>query len=213
MAALFAGGFVHLVRSIDRPYYNPYDVTARAFAREFWPARSAAEVVCPLRDAGIRDSNWVNLNAAFYLCNQEIYTPRRQRHAGPDWNAISAEHPLRRAWSIRGRRSPARRSLRGKRRCLAPFTLRRIDDLPLTMLQPSTKVEHLRHLEFVPRAPEIARGTERPMRGVERPMRVVKISAVLDNADEGASVLEFVGARHVRVCGSAVIESQTGVVT
>ena len=158
-AALFAGGFVHLARSIDRPYYNPYDVTARAFAREFWPAQErAAEIICPLRDAGIRDPNWVNLNAAFYLCNQEIYTPRRQRRAGLDWNAISAEHPLRCVvYPGTSITSPA--FLAWKETFLARFTLRKLDDLPLTMLQPSTKVEHLLILEFVPRSPEIARGT------------------------------------------------------
>ncbi len=47
---------------------------------------------------------------------------------------------------------------RGKDAILARYRPRRLDDLPLTMLQPSTKVEHLLIFEFVPKAPEIARG-------------------------------------------------------
>jgi hypothetical protein len=159
-AGLFAGGFVHLARSMDRPFYNPYDVSARAFAREFWPALGReAEIVCPLRDAGIRDENWVNLNSAFYLCNQEIYTPQRQHRAGVNWNAISADHPLRcMVYPGTSVDNPAFLAWKGD--LLSRFTLQRLDDLPLTMLKPSTKVEHLLIFEFVPRPSEVARGTE-----------------------------------------------------
>jgi hypothetical protein len=157
-AGLFAGGFIHLARSMERPFYNPYDVSARAFAREFWPAQEQeAEIICPLRDSGIRDENWVNLNSAFYLCNQEIYTPRRQRRAGVDWNAISADHPLR-CMVYPGTSVNNPEFVAWKDDLQSRFTLQRLDDLPLTMLKPSAKVEHLLIFEFVPKQPEIARG-------------------------------------------------------
>ncbi len=159
-AALFVGGFYHLTSSIQQPYYNPYDISARAFAREFWPAQEReAEVICPLRDAGARDPKWVNLNAAFYLCNQEIYSPRRQRRAAPDWGAVSDKHPLRcMIYPGASIDSPAFRAWQDA--ILARYRPRRLDDLPLTMLQPSTKVEHLLIFEFVPKPPEIAEGVE-----------------------------------------------------
>jgi hypothetical protein len=96
LLALVAVGVVPLAADIPRPYRAIQARRAREFARRFWPGLTRdAEPVCLLWDLGIGRWNSINLNVAVYLCNQKIYSPRRNRGEGPRWEAVTESHPLR----------------------------------------------------------------------------------------------------------------------
>jgi hypothetical protein len=95
--AAFAAGL--MVQDLVQPYRSEHDRRVREFARWFWQDNAIdAELVCALTD--MRQTffrhTYLWRGIAQYLCNQRIYSPNR-RVAGkvPDWDAISADHPLR----------------------------------------------------------------------------------------------------------------------
>ncbi len=78
------------------PCFFLVDIQARAFARQFWPnLEQNAEVACSRLDFQIQNPRTLNLRTAIHVCNQSIYSPSRALGRAPDWNAVSAEHPLR----------------------------------------------------------------------------------------------------------------------
>jgi hypothetical protein len=83
---------------LTRPYRTPWDRTGRDFARWFWTELAAdAELVCLTTDLGIplESKAWSYDGLDQYLCYQRIYSPRHAKHRPPNWNAVSASHPLR----------------------------------------------------------------------------------------------------------------------
>ena len=94
-AGLVAVGVVPLVGSFQRPYRAYHAEAARDFARRFWPEIGrGAEVACLRWDYGVADWDSIHLGIAVSLCNEAIYSPSR-KNGGPNWNAVSEEHPLR----------------------------------------------------------------------------------------------------------------------
>ncbi|MEK6237895.1 MAG: hypothetical protein N2C14_24555, partial [Planctomycetales bacterium] len=81
------------------PYKTLTDRRARDFARWFWNnAEFEGEAVCLKGDLGLDYSpdtfsqlSW----SAMYLCNREIYSPRRRSGKPIEWDAVSRKHPLR----------------------------------------------------------------------------------------------------------------------
>ena len=89
-------GIVPVAADAFHPYRAIHAYRARQFAREFWPLFAHdAEPVCLRWDLGIPEWNSANLNVAVYLCNQRIYSPRRQQLGNPGSHPVSASHPLR----------------------------------------------------------------------------------------------------------------------
>jgi hypothetical protein len=91
-------GLCRLGNDLGHPYRTPWDRTAREFARWFWEEMSAdGEVVCVRSDLGIpfRSGGWAYDGADQYLCYQRIYSRRHREGLAPNWEAISAKHPLR----------------------------------------------------------------------------------------------------------------------
>jgi len=88
-----------MVRDVCRPQKTFSDARHRDFARWFWfNAEFEGETCCVLTDLkqvfapeALKDLNWT----AMYLCNQKIYSPRRQRNESVQWDRISDRHPLR----------------------------------------------------------------------------------------------------------------------
>ncbi len=88
-----------MARDLYRPTKTLSDSRHRDFARWFWfNASLEGETCCVLNDLGLElgqgaltELNWT----AMYLCNQEIYSPRRQKHEPIHWDRITADHPLR----------------------------------------------------------------------------------------------------------------------
>lgn len=94
-----AAGAASIARDVWRPYKTASDMRARAFARWFWfNAESEGEAVCLKTDLGLnlspdayRRLSWT----AMYLCNQQIYSPRRRAGIPPRLEQISESRPLR----------------------------------------------------------------------------------------------------------------------
>jgi hypothetical protein len=96
LVVLVAIGVVPVAADAFHPYRAIHADRARQFARHFWPEIAQdAEPVCLRWDFGIPEWNSANLNVAVYLCNQMIYSPRRQHPGNPGSLAVSASHPLR----------------------------------------------------------------------------------------------------------------------
>ena len=98
LVGLFAGGLISGGQFVSKPFINPYDVKARAFARTFWVEQAeGSEVACLMHDFGVYERTYLNLYSAIYLCNQMIYAPSRRPdlNAGPRWDRITTSHPLR----------------------------------------------------------------------------------------------------------------------
>lgn len=97
LLALIAIGTI--ARDFCLPYKSATDRRYRDFARWFWfSMESSGEVVCLQTDLNLdfapgtfRDLGW----SAMYLCNQRIYSPRHARGEPVDWQAVSADWPLR----------------------------------------------------------------------------------------------------------------------
>lgn len=86
-------GVVPLVVDSFHPYRAVHAEKAREFARSFWPAFDRdAQPVCLRWDLGLGEWDSTNLNVAVYLCNQQIYSPRRRR---PERLDRSANQPVR----------------------------------------------------------------------------------------------------------------------
>jgi hypothetical protein len=103
-AVLVVAGLLVVVAvgSIARDFASPYrsrDVLGqRDFARWFWFNKEYnGEVACWEIDlaegAGSPVVGWPE--AAVYLCNRRIYSPRHARAEEVHWDRVSAEHPLR----------------------------------------------------------------------------------------------------------------------
>ena len=88
-----------IARDFCLPYKSATDRRYRDFARWFWfSLESSGEVACLKTDLRLdfapgtfRDLGW----SAMYLCNQRIYSPRHARGEPVDWQAVSADWPLR----------------------------------------------------------------------------------------------------------------------
>ena len=83
---------------LGHPYRAPWDRTGREFARWFWEEMpSGGEVVCVRSDLGIPlgPKRWYYDGADQYLCYQRIYSRRHRERRRPQWDRVSAEHPLR----------------------------------------------------------------------------------------------------------------------
>lgn len=97
LLSLIAAGTI--ARDFCLPYKSATDRRYRDFARWFWfSMESSGEVACLKKDLNIefapgtfRDLGW----SAMYLCNQRIYSPRCARGEPVDWQAVSADWPLR----------------------------------------------------------------------------------------------------------------------
>ncbi|HJT32137.1 MAG TPA: hypothetical protein VJ783_08840 [Pirellulales bacterium] len=97
LLALIAIGTI--ARDFCLPYKSATDRRYRDFARWFWfSMESSGEVACLQTDLMLdfapgtfRDLGW----SAMYLCNQRIYSPRHARGNSVDWQAVSADWPLR----------------------------------------------------------------------------------------------------------------------
>lgn len=87
-----------IARDFCLPYKSATDRRYRDFARWFWfSMESSGEVACLKTDLNLEfapgtfhDLGW----SAMYLCNQQIYSPRRARGEPVDWQAVSADWPL-----------------------------------------------------------------------------------------------------------------------
>ncbi len=80
-----------------QPYKTPYDRDHDHFARWFWTQMSyQAEVVCVESELGeeLFGGQWIEF-APEYRCYMHLYSPRHRRGEGPQWEAVSARHPLR----------------------------------------------------------------------------------------------------------------------
>ena len=91
-------GVVLLGLKLAYPYKSIPDQNSRAFARSFWTERARdSELVCVKSDLGLgfNRRNWTLFRSALYLCNQKIYSPRHRLGVGVNWDAISADRPLR----------------------------------------------------------------------------------------------------------------------
>jgi hypothetical protein len=96
VVALVAIGIVPLATEARHPYRSIQAERARQFARKFWPSVARdAELVCLRWDLGLGTWASTDLNVAVYLCNQRIYSPTRRAGAGPRWDAVCADRPLR----------------------------------------------------------------------------------------------------------------------
>lgn len=70
----------------------------RDFARWFWNAAEFdGEAVCLKSDLDLTFSpqSYEYGLSSLYLCNQRIYSPRHARGEAPQWDRVSAQHPLR----------------------------------------------------------------------------------------------------------------------
>ena len=94
--ALLVVGIVPLIDGYLHPYRAFQAEAARAFARKFWPDVGDGAEVADLRwdFDGIALWDSVHLGVAVSLCNEAIYSPRREI-GGPRWEAVSKVRPLR----------------------------------------------------------------------------------------------------------------------
>lgn len=93
---LFGAG--SMVRDLVKPYKTIYDEVDRGFAIWLWRDMAhEAELVCAYADLGhdFYPGCFEWGHSALYRCNQEIYSPRHRQGPPPNWEAISADHPLR----------------------------------------------------------------------------------------------------------------------
>jgi len=98
VAAITLGvaGVVLLADDFRHPYRTIYDQQVREFARRFWPEQArGAELACLHWDFGINRGHIAYSRTAIYLCNQQIYSPRRRQGGGPRWTLVTPERPLR----------------------------------------------------------------------------------------------------------------------
>jgi hypothetical protein len=96
--ALAGSGLVLLAIKLAYPYKSISDQNSRAFARWFWTEKAVdSELVCVKSDLGLgfNRRNWTLFRSALYLCNQKIYSPRHRRDIAVNFDAISANRPLR----------------------------------------------------------------------------------------------------------------------
>jgi hypothetical protein len=92
---VIAGGM--LLRDLARPYKTPADQVRREFARWFWRDMArGAELVCVGTDLkrDLFGGSWERMSPE-YLCLQRTYSPRHRAGAAPQWQRVSATHPLR----------------------------------------------------------------------------------------------------------------------
>ncbi|MBL9123911.1 MAG: glycosyltransferase family 39 protein [Planctomycetaceae bacterium] len=95
---LAALGVGQLVQGMVAPYKTFWDGQTQGFARWFWrDLAHDAELVCVRTDLGkdFFPQQWEWGRSAVYLCNQRIYSSRHRAGAAPQWDRISATHPLR----------------------------------------------------------------------------------------------------------------------
>ncbi len=89
-------GIVPQVGESLHPYRSEHALRARQFAQAFWPSLCRdAEVACLRWDLSVGEWNSIHLSIPVYLCNQKIYSPQRRRSAGPHWDEVSPDRPLR----------------------------------------------------------------------------------------------------------------------
>jgi hypothetical protein len=87
-----------IVRDFAFPGKTGCDIRSRDFARWFWfELGSDAELVCLKsdlhQDFSPQDFEWGF--SSIYLCNQRIYSSRHAQRQPPQWDRVSASHPLR----------------------------------------------------------------------------------------------------------------------
>jgi hypothetical protein len=99
VVALVAFAIGLMTRDLLCPFRTEHDRRVREFARWFWSDKAInAEVVCACTDLKqpFFRHTYLWRGIAQYLCNQRIYSPKsRQTHNRANWEAVSAEHPLR----------------------------------------------------------------------------------------------------------------------
>jgi 4-amino-4-deoxy-L-arabinose transferase-like glycosyltransferase len=167
LAALAAIGIIPLVADTFHPYRAPHAQRARQFARQFWPEFVRdADSLCLRWDLGIGEWDSTNLNAAVYLCNQMIYSPRRRHPESQPQQTSAASRPLRCVLPLT---EPSDRRVTVwlddmKKR----YTLIESRTLAVEMAEPRAKrrTEHYNVYEFKPREVERqASRSPRPPRG------------------------------------------------
>ena len=148
---LAAVGILPLVAEARHPFRSIHAERAREFARRFWPDFiRGVEPVCLRWDLGIGAWDSTNLNVAVYLCNQMIYDPHRRRQLEPQWQAVSAQRPLRCVLSLE---DPAERNVALWLAAMTEkYRLRTSRQIVVDMAAPdaSPRNEHYFVYEFVP---------------------------------------------------------------
>jgi hypothetical protein len=153
---LIGGGVGMLARYVRHPFTAYYDVKSREFARRFWPALARdAEIACLVHDFGLYQRRPFNMYTSFYLCNQMIYSPPRDRGRnldGPRWEAVSADRPLR-CVLFQGAPTLQKEVHSWLTGMTAGYELRRSDQFVLDMANPGGPKldETITIFEFVPR--------------------------------------------------------------
>jgi hypothetical protein len=98
LMALAAVGIGQAAWDVARPYKDPMDQDARAFARRFWAEESAgADTLCARTDLHLPLGAFARQGdrAAFYLCHQATYSPRHHAGVSARLDLMSEAHPLR----------------------------------------------------------------------------------------------------------------------
>ena len=171
LVLLAAIGILPVAADAFHPYRAVHAQRAREFARHFWPEFvRGADPVCLRWDLGIGEWNSTNLNVAVYLCNQMIYSPRRQHPRAGSSDTISASRPLR---CVAPLADPADRRVADwldvMKKC---YQLSEFRTLAVDMAEPGAKprTEHFSLYEFRPRdvVSQVRGQVDRI--GVERPV-------------------------------------------
>ena len=164
LIALAFVGVVPVASDLSHPYRAIHAERSRAFARRFWPEVSrGAEVACLSWDLGVGAWNSIHLGLPVALCNQAICSPNRRLGRGPDWSAISADHPLRCVLSD----APSEDGIAIKswlESMKTRFELANRETIVVDVGAAGSKTRPERYdvFEFVPRSSLIRSGVERP---------------------------------------------------
>lgn len=162
MFCLILCGVVPQVVSSLKPYRMLYDHQVREFARRFWKEQAAdAEVACSYLDYGVgRGTGWQG-KRAWYLCNQMIYSPGRRREAVPGSQGISADRPLRCVFFGEPRQCPAVWDWLARMKADLDLKETRVYEVPVTLVDGGSAIEHWRVFDFVPRGDQAAQAVAR----------------------------------------------------
>lgn len=97
LVALGIVGGASFLRDLTHPFKTEEDARLQDFAEWFWTDYGrGSELVCAGEDLGqsFHGENWHEASHD-YLCWQRMFSARHRAGLPPDWEAISAEHPLK----------------------------------------------------------------------------------------------------------------------
>jgi hypothetical protein len=95
LLALAAVGIIPVAADAFHPYRAIHAQRARQFARQFWPSLAhGPDPLCLRWDLGVGEWDSTNLNVAVYLCNQQIYSPGRERPHARNVSTLVGGQPL-----------------------------------------------------------------------------------------------------------------------